>query len=97
MIEGKKIILGGREFILPPIPFATLRKYADVFAGKATPNMCQMGDIVYAALKRNYPDLTQDDFETNCLDISNMVDAFNQAMFNSGAEAATGEAQPGNP
>ena len=96
MIEGKAVTLGGREFVVPPVAFAIMRKHADVFNGKTTPDITVMGDIVFSAISRNYPDITQDEFEASYLDIGNMKDAFNAAMRASGAEAASGEATPGS-
>lgn len=97
MITGKKITLGGKEFEAPPAPFSVMRKYADVFSGEGKADTFMMSDVVFCALRRNYPDLTQDEFEEKYLDVSNMREAFNAVMNISGAEArAPGEAQPGN-
>lgn len=98
MIEGKEITLGGRKFIAPPAPFACIRKYNDVFSGKQTANLTDMADIVYVALKRNYPDLTQEEFDEKYLDIGNLREAFAAVMLTSGGqESASGEAGPGSP
>jgi hypothetical protein len=97
MIEGKVITLGGREFVAPPAPFITCRQHQDVFDGKKAPSIYDMADIVFAALKRNYPDLTQDDFETNCLDYGNLQIAFRAVMFIGGVkEQVPGEVDPGS-
>lgn len=96
MIPGKKIILGGKEFELPPAPFSAMRRHADLFNGKSQADPATMGDLVYLALKRNYPDISQEEFEDNHLDLGNMTVAFNIVMNLSGAEATTGEAHPGN-
>lgn len=98
MIDGKKITLGGREFTVPPAPFVAMRKYKPVFSGEQAPDFEMMGDIVYMALKRNYPELDQAEFEAQCLDVANMRAAFDAVMNTSGMEAREpGEAQPGNP
>lgn len=97
MINGKAITLGGKEFTIPPVPFTTLRKFSEIFEGREKPSLPQMGEIIYSAVKRNYPDLTQNDFEENYLDISNMGETFVQVMATAGAESKTGEALPGNP
>ena len=74
-----------------------MRRHADLFNGKvqATPEM--MADIIYSAVKRNYPDMSRDEFEENHLDLGNMNQAFAIVMNLSGAEKTEGEALPGNP
>lgn len=91
-IEGKAITLGGRKFIAPPAPLYIMRKYRDVFDGKAPADMLMMADVVFAAVKRNYPDLTQEEFEEKYLDIANMRGAFDVVMKSSEVkEKAPGE------
>lgn len=98
MIEGKTITLGGREFIAPPIPFGVFRKYNQQFTSGTPIEVTVMADIVFLALKRNYPDLTQEDFENSYLDIANIRDAFQVVMGISGVEEkAPGEVVPGSP
>jgi hypothetical protein len=94
MIDGQHITLGGREFVAPPVPFSCMRRFADVFEGRAAPTASVMADIVFAALKRNYPDLDQKVFEDECLDVGNLNLAFRAVMQASHVkEAATpGEA-----
>lgn len=94
MINGILITLGGREFIAPPVPFSCMRRFADVFEGRASPTVDVMADIVFAALKRNYPDLDQKVFEDECLDVSNLNSAFMAVMQASNAKEhnAPGEA-----
>ncbi len=86
MIDGKTITLGGRKFIAPPVPFGCIRKHADVFDGSRAATLTVMADVIYAALKRNYPDLTQEDFDETYLDMGNLRDAFKAVMQVSGAE-----------
>ena len=94
MIDGQRITLGGREFVAPPVPFSCMRRFADVFEGRAAPTVEVMADIVFTALKRNYPDLDQKVFEDECLDVGNLNLAFRAVMQASHVkEAATpGEA-----
>lgn len=97
MIAGKKITLGGREFEAPPVPFAVIRKHIDVFEGRQQPSLLDMGDIIFLALKRNYPELTQEELD-GLLDRANMLEAFNTVMLVSGTqEKLPGEAAPGSP
>ena len=94
MIDGQHITLGGREFVSPSVPFSCMRRFADVLEGRAAPTASVMADIVFAALKRNYPDLDQKVFEDECLDVGNLNLAFRAVMQASHVnEAATpGEA-----
>ena len=98
MIDGKHITLGGREFIAPPVPFSCMRRFAEVFEGRTSPTVEVMADIVFAALKRNYPDLDQKTFEDECLDVANLNLAFMAVMQASSAQEADhpGEAQAGS-
>ncbi len=80
MIDGQRITLGGREFVAPPVPFSCMRRFADVFEGRAAPTVEVMADIVFAAMKRNYPDLDQKVFEDECLDVGNLNLAFRAVM-----------------
>ena len=98
MIDGKRITLGGREFVAPPVPFACMRRFADVFEGRASPTASVMADIVFAALKRNYPDLDQKTFEDECLDVGNLNFAFMAVMQASNAKEDNppGEAPAGS-
>ena len=94
MIDGKRITLGGREFVAPPVPFSCMRRFADVFEGRTSPTVEVMADIVFAALKRNYPDLDQKVFEDEFLDVGNLNLAFRAVMQVSSAreDATPGEA-----
>ena len=98
MIDGKHITLGGREFVAPPVPFSCMRRFADVFEGRASPTVDVMADIVFAALKRNSPDLDQKAFEDECLDVGNLNLAFMAVMQASGGKEDNppGEAPAGS-
>lgn len=97
MIDGQTITLGGRTFVAPPAPLSCIRKYYDVFAGSNAPTLPIMADVVFAALKRNYPDLTQDECEEKYVDVGNLREAFKAVMLVSGAqETKPGEAEPGS-
>ena len=98
MIDGKEVVMGEQTFICPPAPFGIVRKYEAVFAGKREPTLSEMGDILFAALRRNYPDLEQEVFEQDNLDLGNFKAAFLACLKASGAEEpAPGEASPGTP
>ena len=85
MLEGVKVELNGREFIAPPVNLAFVRAHSDFFEGRKSPTLAFMSDAIFASLKRNYPDLTQDELE-DVLDVGNMKQAFNAVMGTSGVE-----------
>ncbi|MDA8095588.1 MAG: hypothetical protein M0T84_17105 [Betaproteobacteria bacterium] len=97
LIDGKKIVMGDREFVMPPAPLGILRRHSEVFEGGKAASMSVMADVVLAALQRNYPELTQEEFETKYLDIGNVGLAFRTVMMVSGVEEGlSGERLPGD-
>ena len=86
MTDGKHITLNGREFIVPAAPLSCVRRHHDVFEGTAPVTLLIMAEIIHAALRRNYPELTQDELENEYLDVANMKEVFNIVMNVSGAE-----------
>ncbi len=98
MIDGKELTLGDQTFVCPPTPFACVRKYEDIFNGKMDATLNQMADILFATLRRNYPDLKQDVFEFQNLDIANFREAFQICLtVNQPRGIEPGEVPPGNP
>lgn len=86
MISGKTLKLGGTDFVIPPVPFSVVRAHTEIFEGRAKPTVPEMADIIFGAVHRNYPDLTQNEFEERHLDIANMSEVFSLVMSVSGAE-----------
>lgn len=96
-MSARKIVLGGREFSVRPVPFGCIKKYADVFEGRRNPTLLEMADIIFFSLKRAEPSLEQEAVEAE-LDLENLREAFFAVMGASDVEARTpGEAQPGKP
>lgn len=96
MINGKTITLSGREFVAPPVNWATFKQFKVEFAqiqqGTWTPDFDVMGTIILQALQRNYPELTEAELG-KLLDIANIGIAFSAVMNASGFEDhAPGEA-----
>ena len=90
LIEGAKLVLGGREFIVPPLNFKALRALTPklgILAGLgAVPTSEQFDvvvDLVHAALTRNYPDMGKDELE-ELLDLGNLSTALEAVMGASG-------------
>lgn len=97
MIIGQEIKLGETTFVCPPAPFACVRKYEDIFNGKSDATLNQMSDILFASLKRNYPELEQEQFEFHNLDIANFRSAFQICLsVNQPPGIEPGEPHPGN-
>lgn len=89
MINGKTITLSGREFVAPPVNWATFKQFKAEFAeiqkGVWVPDFDVMGTIILQALQRNYPELTEAELGS-LLDIGNMGQAFSAVMNASGFE-----------
>ena len=87
-VPGIRMTLGGNEYVVPPIALGALEQLEDRIAS-FNPNVLdlkQMGiiiDCAYAALKRNYPDLTREDVG-EIVDIGNMNEVFEAVMDVSG-------------
>lgn len=85
MIEGLKVTLSGREFTVAPVTRGLLKKYREQFKAaaeqKLTPEaaMAFFGDVGFECLKRNYPDLTEDQFD-DLVDVTNAAQLFAAAM-----------------
>jgi hypothetical protein len=95
--EGLKASIGGREFVLPPftlkqnrtIVLPALQAIRDS-RGDPVKAVEQYAKVVYAALSRNYPDLSYDEFEELQNDFSALAPLANKLLMQSGF--AMGEA-----
>lgn len=103
LIEGVKISIGAKEFIVPALSFKQLRQLMPKIKGMAVVGAEitdeQMGDIVevvHAAVSRNYPELAKDYLEEN-IDMNNVRPIINAIMGQSGLVKTSGEATAGNP
>ena len=103
MIPGTNITLGSKKYLIPPLNFTALRKHKPFLmrAMKGTIDPTAIGDddfdvmldLVYLALKRNYPALTEEELADQ-LDMSNIQVVMPALMKTSGfeeAETKTGE------
>jgi len=100
MIDGVKINLGGTEYLVPPLSFKQLRnlqpKLLTLTKMGSVPDVKQLDtvtEIVFVALSRNYPELTQEQVG-NLLDLGNMKLIVPAIMGVSGL-VSSGEAQAG--
>jgi len=67
MPDGEKIMVGGEEMILPPLNWKSSRKFFKAVTSGALENPDEavdlMPELLFAALVRNYPELTQEALE----------------------------------
>jgi hypothetical protein len=99
VIKGITIELGGVDHIVPPLTLGSLERFQDRLeaftGGMDRESINLMADVAYAALLRNYPDLTREAM-LEMLDLGNTEDVFQAVMDLSGIKRkaiAAGEAQ----
>jgi hypothetical protein len=88
MILGIPMPIGGVEYIVPPLSLGSLEEYGDAIDDFQSGNLGLKGfsiviDVVLAALKRNYPDMTRD-MVKNGIDLAEAGDFFANVMDVSG-------------
>lgn len=102
-VPGVRVVLGGREWVIPPLTLAALEQMQDRLEGFTggldRASVALIIDAAHAALLRNYPELARDDVSA-MIDVANMNDVMQSVMDVSGIrrkeqEAAPGEPQPG--
>lgn len=98
-IAGAPVSMGGEDWIVPALSFRQLRELKEPLGRLASGidlNVSQddVVVVVHAALSRNYPDLTCERVESELLDLSNMKEAIEAVMGQSGMvkRGAEGEA-----
>lgn len=95
MIEGTKVMMGGKEWIVPALNFRQVRTLQDKLTAQQTdPNFDTLAltvEVVQMALSRNYPDVSMDEVE-EMVDLRNAPGLFKTVMGQSGmVEVAPGE------
>lgn len=100
--EGVNVVMGGKEWIVPPLTLKQLRRLsknmATISALGSAPAPTALSDevidsvleVVHSALSRNYPELTLEDLG-DMVDMRNMVRVMNAVMGVSGLAAKPGE------
>jgi hypothetical protein len=95
MIEGKKVQMGGKEWIVPPLNFRSLKAHREALMTATPASLVASGkvvDLIHEALKRNYPELTLDELE-DMLDMGNALAVTEAVLGVSGlVERESGEA-----
>jgi len=90
---GEWVEMSGKEYKIPPLNFKALRevqgKVTQIGAIKGVPTPEQMDivvDVVYMAMRRNYPDMKRETVE-DILDVGNMMPVFAAVMRVAGFKA----------
>lgn len=87
MIPGIPLVLGGTEFLVPPLSLGALELLQDRlsgFTGGMDPaSIRTVVDAALMAIKRNYPEMTREQI-LDLLDVANMMDVFSAIMDISG-------------
>lgn len=103
--KGVKLTLGDRTFVCPPLSLRALQALQErlrAYQGGAAlaADVSIVADAAYAALIRNYPDITLDDL-MDLIDVGNMTEIMEAVMDVSGlkrkeqeAAEAAGSADP---
>ncbi len=100
LIDGAKVRMGGKEWIVPALSFRQLKKLLPKInmlnIGELTvETMDSITEVVHAAISRNYPELSVDDV-ADMLDVRAAPAVFMAIMGESGLEATSqGEAPEG--
>ena len=84
---GQAFVLGGEERVIPPLALGQVRALAPKLEGikaLSTPDkMAVLGDIIHAALSRNYPEVERAALD-DWLDLGNVNDIALAVMGQSG-------------
>jgi hypothetical protein len=93
MISGVAIMMGGREWTVPPLTLGQLRRLmpkvrqlSEIGAQMGENQIGVLVEIVAAALQRNYPDIGTDTVE-NLLDLGNAGPVLNAVLTGSGLKS----------
>jgi hypothetical protein len=96
MIPGVTILMGGRDWLVPPLTLGQLRRLmpkvrqlTEIGAAMGEAQIGVLVEIVAAALQRNYPDATADMVE-NLLDLGNASAVLNAVLTGSGLKLRDG-------
>jgi hypothetical protein len=100
-IPGIPVPLGGKDYVMPPLALNAvkqLRPRLDAFKGTdGDEDIDTVIDAAYAALRRNYPDISRDEVG-DMVDLGNMQEVMEACMDVSGLkrkQLEAGELKPG--
>jgi pyruvate carboxylase len=103
MIDGTRITIGGKEYIVPALSFGQIRKLLPKIqvlqstgSSLTTEQMDAVAEVVQTALSRNYPEMTIETVE-EILDLANAPTVIKAILGGSGfVQASSGEEQAGS-
>lgn len=104
MIRGTVIELGGKKYLLPPLNAAALELHEEFIQQALNSGLAEkdaikgvsmIAELIYLALKRNYPDIDLAEVKTQ-IDFGNMQEMMACLFKTSGFVATVGEPAPGN-
>jgi hypothetical protein len=104
MIRGTVIALGDKQYLLPPLNAAALELHGEFIQqamskglaqSEAVKGVSMIAELVYLALKRNYPDLVLAEVKDQ-IDFGNMEEMMALLFKTSGFVATVGEPMPGS-
>jgi hypothetical protein len=100
-LDGVKVKLSGREFVIPPLSLRSLKslgakiKMVAIIDGVPTDEQTDaIVDIIFEAMKRNYPDIAKDEL-LDLVDLSNLMEVFPAVLAMSGLKQKAGPAALG--
>lgn len=92
-LPGKEMSLGGQQRVLAPLNAAAVKQYRDaiknVFVGQL-PDIELVSTLAYSSLKRNYPDVTQEQVD-DMIDYGNLFDVWETLLNLSGLAVSAGK------
>ena len=102
MIPGVRYTFrNGEELIIPPLCLEDLELNQDRIEnfkpGISKESVALVCDVLFAALKENYPDMTMQRVKRDLIDVSNMNDALQAAFDVSGLRRKMQESESGEP
>lgn len=89
MIKGETMNLGGDDYVVPPLNLDNLEEHAGIIDQLSDPELALpeqrkiQTTLITAALKRNYPDMTEDKVR-QIVDMGNLIDVTQAIMGKSG-------------
>jgi hypothetical protein len=102
--EGKTVAIGGNKYIIPALSLGPLKRLRErirkVTTGDATEEEAQevTSQAIYAALKRNYPEITLEFVEEEIVDLVNCRQLLGVVLNASGyVKAGQGNAAAADP
>ena len=85
MVPGVKVrFANGEEMVVPPLTLGAMEMLQDDLLGYdgsvSKENIATITKATHSALKRNYPDITEEKIKDELLDLGNMLDVMQAVM-----------------